>query len=274
MPTAGGLDKAVRRGRDIGCTAVQVFTSSPQQWKAKEVTDEAAEAFRTACQETGIGPHVVSHDSYLINLAAPDDELREKSVAGLTGEILRCHKYGIRWVVSHMGAHMGQGLDVGLKRASEAALRILGSTPDDVTLLMETTAGQGTVLNSRFEELAVMIEHCGGHPRLGVCLDTCHVFSAGYDLRTPEAYASTIEAFSKTVGFDRLKAVHCNDSKFGLGAKKDRHEHLGDGHLGAEAFQCLVRDDRLASVPILVETPEAETMHAENVKRLWNWIPE
>ena len=271
MPTGGGLDKAVRRGREIGCTAVQVFTSSPQQWKAKEVTPEAAAAFRTACEDTAIGRNVVSHDSYLINLAAPADELREKSKTGMSGEILRCHAYGIPYVVSHVGAHMGQGVEAGLRRAGEALMAVLAETPDDVTVLMETTAGQGSVLNSRFKELATLLEICKGHERIGVCLDTCHVFSAGYDLRTPETYAASMDEFAMVVGFDRLKAVHCNDSKFGLGSRKDRHEHLGDGDLGATAFRCLVHDPRLAEIPILVETPEAETMHAVNVQRLWDW---
>ncbi len=271
MPTAGGLDKAIRNGAAIQCTAVQVFTSSPQQWKSKEVTPEAVHAFKTACQETGMGQNVVSHDSYLINLAAPNDELREKSIAGLTREIGRCHEYGIPFVVSHMGAHMGQGVEVGLTRVAEATKRILRETPDDVTLLMETTAGQGTVLNSRFEELATIIGLCDGHPRLAVCLDTCHVFSAGYDLRTPETYAQTMKEFDERIGLDRLRVVHCNDSKFPFASHKDRHENLGEGSLGAQAFRCLVTDLRLEKVPIVVETPDADTMHAVNVQRLWEW---
>lgn len=272
MPTAGGLHKAIENGKAIGCTAVQVFTSSPQQWKAKDVTDEAVALFKEACASTGICKNVVSHDSYLINLAAPNEELRQKSIAGLSGEIGRCHRYGIPYVVSHMGAHMGQGTETGLRRVAEATLQILADTPDDVTLLMETTAGQGTVLNSRFEELANIIELCKGHKRLAVCLDTCHVFSAGYDLRTPETYAATFEQFDKTVGMDRLKVVHCNDSKNPFDSRKDRHEHVGVGTLGAVAFQCLVNDPRMELVPILVETPEAETEHATNVQKLWNWI--
>lgn len=271
MPTSGGLHKAVVNGKAIGCTAIQVFTSSPQQWKAKDVTPDMAVAFKQACADTGIGTNVVSHDSYLINLAAPNDELREKSKAGLIGEMTRCHTYGIPLVVSHMGAHMGQGTDVGLRRVAEKTNEILAETPDDVTLLMETTAGQGTCLNSKFEELATVLELCGGHPRLGVCLDTCHIFAAGYDIRTPESYAQTMATFVSVVGLDRLRAVHCNDSKNPLGSRKDRHEHLGEGEIGAEAFRCLVNDARLADVPILVETPEAESQHEANVRRLWDW---
>ena len=271
MPTAGGLHNAIENGKTIGCTAVQIFTSSPQQWKAKEVTAEAVELFKKACQETGIGKNVVSHDSYLINLATPDDELREKSKQGLKGEIMRCHAYGLPFVVSHMGAHMGQGIETGLQRVAEKAQEILAETPDDVTLLMETTAGQGTCLNSSFEELAKIIDLCGGHPRLCVCLDTCHVFAAGYDIRTEETYAATMAEFDRIVGVDRLKVVHCNDSKNPFGSRKDRHENLGDGEIGPVAFECLVNDPRLENVPIVVETPEADTMHEQNVAKLWAW---
>lgn len=271
MPTAGGLHNAVRNGHAIGCTALQVFTSSPQQWKAKDVTDEAAVEFRQACLETGIGLHVVSHDSYLINLATPDDDLREKSKQGLIGEMSRCNKYGVPLVVSHMGAHMGQGTETGLQRVAEKTLEILSETPDDVTLLMETTAGQDTCLNSRFEELETLLGLCRGHKRLGVCLDTCHIFAAGYDIRTPETYEATMAEFSRLVGFDRLLAIHCNDSKNPLGSRKDRHEHLGAGEIGETAFKCLVNDIRLSDVPILVETPEAESCHATNVAKLLGW---
>jgi deoxyribonuclease-4 len=271
MPTGKGLWDAVQRGKAIGCTAVQVFTSSPQMWKAKDPTDETVQKLQQALKETGIGRHIVSHDSYLINLAAPDDELREKSINGLKGEILRCAKLGIPYVVSHMGAHMGQGEDVGLKRVAEAARRILEETPKDVTLLMETTAGQGTCLNARFEHLARILDLCKGHRRLAVCLDTCHVFAAGYDIRTKMAYEATFAEFDRLVGTRLIKAVHCNDSKTPLDSHKDRHEHLGEGQIGETAFKLLVRDKRFEDTPILVETPEAETRHAENVARLWNW---
>lgn len=271
MPAAGGLWNAVRNGKAIGCTAVQVFTSSPQMWKAKEVTDDMVSKLSEALKETGIGTHIVSHDSYLINLAAPADELREKSTEGLKREIERCSKLRIPFVVSHMGAHVKQGEEVGLKRVAEATKRILKETPDDVTLLMETTAGQGTCLNYRFEHLATILDLLKGHKRLAVCLDTCHIFAAGYDIRTKKAYEETFQEFDRLVGCDRIKAIHCNDSKNPLGSRKDRHEHLGDGEIGATAFQCLVGDKRFENTPILVETPDADAMHATNVKRLWQW---
>jgi deoxyribonuclease-4 len=271
MPTGKGLWDAVRKGKAIGCTAVQVFTSSPQMWKSKEPTDEAVAKLAEALKETGIGRHIVSHDSYLINLAALADELREKSIEGLKGEIARCSKLGIPYVVSHMGAHMGQGEEAGLKRVADATKRILKETPDDVTLLMETTAGQGTCLNWSFQHLATLLDLLKGHKRLGVCLDTCHVFAAGYDLRTKQKYEQTFKEFERLVGCKLIKAVHCNDSKMPFGSRKDRHAHLGEGEIGATAFQCLVRDKRFENTPILVETPEAETMHEGNVAKLWKW---
>lgn len=271
MPTGKGLPDAVRRGKEIGCTAVQLFTSSPRQWSSKPVTEVAAADLRRALEVTGIGRHVVSHDTYLINLAAPDPDKRAQSVEALTREMTRCGQLGIPFVVSHMGAHMGQGVEEGLRLVAEGALEVLASSPTEVTLLMETTAGQGSSLNARFEELASVLDAARGPSNLAVCLDTCHVFVAGYDLRTPEAYESTFAEFDRLVGSDRIKVVHVNDSKKGCGSRVDRHEHLGVGEIGPGAFRCLVHDPRFENVPLLVETPEAETHHAANVARLWEW---
>lgn len=271
MPATGGIGNALRSGKAIGCTAVQVFTSSPQMWKAKAVTDEMVAEFEKAKSETGIGS-VVSHDSYLINLCAPDEAKREQSVQGLMGEIGRCSKYGIPYVVSHMGAHVGQGEECGLGGVAESLTRILDGTPDSVTLLMETTAGQGSCLNHRFEHLAYLLESQKGHRRLGVCLDTCHVFAAGYDIRTEEAYGSTFEAFDRIVGLSNLRAIHCNDSKKALGKRVDRHEHIGEGEIGETAFRLLVNDPRFTDVPILLETPEAPESHERNLAKLRSLI--
>lgn len=271
MPTGRGLGDAVRRGKAIGCTAIQVFTSSPQQWKAKEPDAKVIADFKQAQAETGISA-VVSHDSYLVNLCAPNPEIRAKSLAGLKGELQRCSAYGIRYAVSHIGAHMGQGEEEGLRIAAEGLLEVLKDSPDDTMILAETTAGQGSALNYRFEQLGKLIELCHGHPRLGVCLDTCHVFAAGYDLSTESGYAELWAEFDQTIGLERLKAIHCNDSKKPLGSRVDRHEHLGKGCIGLRCFELLVNDPRFAQVPILVETPEAETMHEANVKRLWEFI--
>jgi deoxyribonuclease-4 len=270
MPTGKGLGQAVRNGKTIGCTAIQVFTSSPQQWKAREITDEMAAAFRAGCAETGIDV-VVSHDSYLVNLCAPNEEIKAKSLDGLQGELRRCAKYGIRWAVSHIGAHMGAGMEEGLRIAAKGVKEVLADT-DDTVLLAETTAGTGSSLNSKFEEIARLIELSGAPERLGVCLDTCHVFAAGYDIRTKETYEATFAEFDRLIGLDRLKAIHCNDSKQPFASRKDRHEHIGEGQIGPVAFELLVNDPRFFSVPILIETPEAEEKHVMNVKRLWDLV--
>ncbi len=267
MPTSGGLHLALQRGREIGCTAVQVFTSSPQQWKAKPLADEAVERFQQAQAATGIDC-VVSHDSYLVNLCATNDEIRAKSIEGLKAEVERCARLGIRWVVSHMGSHLGAGEEAGLQAVAEGARRVFEETSDSVTLLMETTAGQGSALNYRFEHLATLLESLQGHPRLGVCLDTCHLFAAGYDLRDRESYEATFSELERWVGLDRVKAIHANDSKKGLGSRVDRHAHIGEGEIGIEAFRLLVNDPRWIEVPILLETPDAETMHKVNLECL------
>lgn len=268
MPTGKGLDDAVRRGHAIGCTAVQVFTSSPQQWKAKPITDEQAEALQLALTETGIGKAIISHDSYLINLAAPDELKREMSMNGLISELGRCHHLGIPLVVSHMGAHMGQGEEIGLEMVIEGAKVVLDTAPGDSMLLMETTAGQGSSLGYKFEHWAYVLEKVN-HPRLGICLDTCHMFVAGYDLSTPEGYADVMNQLDKTIGIKNVKCIHVNDSKKALGSRVDRHEHIGEGLIGEACFHCLMNDERFNLIPKTVETPDAETCHEKNVKKLW-----
>ncbi|HMS54012.1 MAG TPA: deoxyribonuclease IV [Fimbriimonadaceae bacterium] len=267
MSTKGGLGNALRKGKEIGCTAVQVFTSSPQQWYAKEVSPDLVADFRRAQEETGIRS-VVSHDTYLINLCAPTPEIRDKSLHSLKKELLRCGQYGIEYVVSHIGSTKGQDHAESMVTAAEGIKEVLAETPESVLLLMETTAGQGSSLNSRFEELAMFFDLCNHHPRLGVCLDTCHVFVAGYDIRTQEGYDQMWSKFDGLVGIERLKVIHCNDSKRELGSKVDRHEDIGDGCLGIEPFRLLMNDARFERVPILLETPDGEAMHEENLRRL------
>jgi len=271
MPSAGSLGNSIRNGKEMGCTAVQVFTSSPQQWASKPVTDEVAEDFKAACSSTGIS-EVISHDSYLINLCAPEQEKRDRSIEGMKNEIGRCAKYGIRYVVSHMGAHVGQGAEVGLALVAESIKRVLDETPDSVTVCMETTAGQGTTLMAKFEELAYVLEALKGHPRLKICLDTCHVFVAGYDIRTHETFSETFTEFDRIIGFDNLKVVHCNDSKKGFGSRADRHANIGQGEIGLEAFRLLVNDPRFERIPILIETPTDDEGHEKDLAMLKSLI--
>ncbi len=267
MPTGKGLGDAVRRGRAIGCEVVQVFTSSPQQWKSKPVTDAMVVDFRAAVAETAI-PYVVSHDSYLINLCAVSEEGREKSIAGLSAEMDRCGLYGIPMVVSHIGAAMDQPRDLARQLAADGIRRVLAATPSSVTLLMETTAGQGSVLNADFDELADIFERVGPTDRLGVCLDTCHVFAAGYELRTREAWAALLDTFDAKIGLARLRCLHVNDSAKPYASRKDRHAAIGEGEIGLEPFRWLVNEPRLKGIPAFLETPDADTMHAENLGRL------
>ncbi len=270
MPTGKGLGNAVREGKKIGCTAVQVFTSSPQTWRAKAITDDMVADFRAALAETGID-RVVSHDSYLVNLCAADEDKREQSRQGLGDELKRCARYGIGYVVSHMGAHVGAGTEAGLAMVAESAKIVLDKAPEGVMLLMETTAGQGSSLNANFEEIAWLLREID-HPQLGVCLDTCHIFAAGYDIRTAETFHETFAKFEATVGFQHLKSVHCNDSAKPFGSRKDRHAHIGEGEIGIEAFRLLVNDVRFTEIPILLETPDAETDHARNLATLQSLI--
>jgi len=272
MSISKGLGTAVRNGKSIGCTAVQVFTSSPQQWKFKPVTDEMVADFQAASAETGI-TEIVSHDSYLINLCAPDEAKREQSIDGMKNEINRCAKYGIRYVVSHMGSHVGQGAETGLKMVAESAKRVLDETPDTVTICMETTAGQGSALMAKFEELANILEALKGNQRLGICLDTCHIFVAGYDIRTLETFTRTFADFERIIGFDRLKVVHCNDSKKGLGSRVDRHSNIGQGELGLEPFRLMVNDPRFDRIPILLETPAEDDGHEKDLATSKSLIP-
>lgn len=275
MPTGKGLPDAVRRGKAIGCTAVQVFTSSPQQWQSKPLAVDAPQKLHEAVTETGLDPQaLVSHDSYLINLCAPEPEKAQMSREALTRELTRCATLGIPYVVSHMGAHMQQGEEVGLQKIAEQTRAILAEIPSGVTLLMETTAGQGSSLNYKFEHLAKLFDLTGSPSNLGVCLDTCHIFAAGYDIRTPDGYEATFAEFEQLVGCSRIKVIHGNDSKKALGSRVDRHDHLGEGLIGETAFRCLVHDPRFERTPIVVETPDADKMHEVNVGRLWQWAGE
>lgn len=264
LSTSKGLHQAVRDGHAMQCGAVQVFTSSPRMWKGGAADAKKAEALRCAHGECG-EPVLVSHDTYLVNLAHPEDATRDKSIACLTEELQRSGAYGIGFVVSHIASALGQEAGAARARAVEGIRRVLSEAPDGVTLLMETTAGQGSAMNRSFDELGQFLNDLDGDERVGICLDTCHIFAAGYDIRTPDAYTSTFDDFGTKVGFDRLKVIHCNDSQKGLGSKVDRHANLGQGMIGLEAFRSLVNDPRLANTPIILETPVEDEGHAKDL---------
>lgn len=267
MSIAGGVDKAFDRAEKAGCDSLQVFTKNSNQWNARPFEDETLENWKRREQETGIGP-VVAHDSYLINLASPKDELWEKSIDAFGIELQRCQQLGIRYLVTHPGSHTGSGEEAGLARVSEALNRLHDEMPDlDVLTLLETTAGQGANLGPSFEHLATITAGVEAKSRVGYCLDTCHIFAAGYDFRLPETYAETMRTFDELLGIDRLFAIHLNDSKHDLGSRRDRHEHIGQGFIGPEGFRQFVNDSRLAEIPGLLETKKGEDLK-EDIENL------
>ena len=265
MSIAGGIDKAVERGAAIGCSALQIFTKSSNQWAARPLGDDEAGRFREGVRGAGM-THVVAHDSYLINLCSPDPALWRKSIDACALELERCARLGVPWLVTHPGGHMGRGEEFGFRRMAEAIDDVHARVPAGAaSLALETTAGQGTVIGHRFDQIAAIIAQTRQPDRVGVCLDTCHVFAAGYDLRTRRGYQETMRRFDGELGLGRLKAVHVNDSKRELGSRVDRHEHIGRGHLGIEAFRGLMNDPRLLHVPLLLETPKDETCREDVV---------
>lgn len=259
MSIGGGLDKAVTRGVGVGCTALQVFTKNASQWRARPLADEEIARFKAAVAASPIGAGaVVAHDSYLINLGSPDPDKWAQSVAAFTDELRRCNQLGIPYLVTHPGAHMGAGEEAGLARVAEGLTRALAEAGPETMVLLETTAGQGTYLGHRFAHLARLLELTPDDGRLGVCFDTCHAFVAGYEINTPEGYAATWDEFAREVGYDRLKVLHLNDAKKGLGSHVDRHEHIGQGQIGRAGFHLLMNDARLRDRPLLLETPKGD----------------
>jgi len=258
MSIQGGVHRAIERGEALSCTAIQVFTRNQVQWRAAPLTDEKCEQFKAAWAASGVGP-IVAHANYLIDLASADERVARLSLDHLIVEFQRAAALGLQWVVLHPGCHQGRGSEAGLRQVAESATRAMEATRDlSVGLLLETTAGQGTSLGWRFEHLACLLEAIAPPERLGVCFDTCHVFAAGYDLRTPETYEATMAEFDRVVGLSRIHAVHVNDAKRDLGSRVDRHEQIGRGKLGRGAFRCLLRDARLAAVPKIIETPKED----------------
>lgn len=265
---AGGLHNGLGEGVRIGGTTVQVFTKNASQWRAPELSGEAVERFRRTRADTGLSP-VVAHDSYLINLASSDPGLSKKSIDAFLEELRRAEALGIDYLVTHPGAHRGDGEADGIRRVAERLNGVHDRTKGfTVRVLLETTAGQGTTLGHRFEHLAEMIRLLERPDRVGVCLDTCHVFAAGYDIRTEESFHHTLEEFDRVVGLDRILVIHANDSKRELGSRVDRHEHIGKGKIGAKAFRLLMKDPRFRHIPKILETPDSETQHEVNLKRL------
>ena len=266
---SGGLHLAFARNAQVGGQSLQIFTANQRQWRAKPLTGDTIDAFRRACQEHGQIP-VASHASYLINLAASEPEMVEKSIAAFAEELRRCQALGIELVVIHPGSHGGRGVEAGLQAVNsnlEQALRRSGTLGSSLKILLETTAGQGSSLGSRFEELAWLLEH-GSYPdHLGICVDTCHIFAAGYDLRSETAYQHTMTELHHHVGLEQVRFIHLNDSQKDCGSRVDRHAHIGEGRIGLEGFAHLLNDPRLQHLPMTLETDKGDDL-AEDVRNL------
>jgi deoxyribonuclease-4 len=260
---AGGTPRAVERAVLTGCRVLQIFVKNNARWIGKPIEAVEARLFRRETRRAEMA-HLAAHTSYLINLAAPSRDLRRLSSLALVDEIRRCEALGIRSLVLHPGSHGGEGESAGITRAAASLDEVFRRTAGSrVRVLLETAAGQGSAVGHTFEHLRDLLGAVRSHRRLAVCMDTCHVHAAGYDLVTAEGYERTREAFERTVGLSRLAAIHVNDSKRPRGSRVDRHEHIGKGHIGEAGFRNLMRDARLSQVPKFLETPKDETLEAD-----------
>lgn len=268
MSIAGGVANALLRGQHIGCDTIQIFTKNNNQWRAKPLTAQEITTYRTHRATTGIWP-VVAHDGYLINIASPKRDLYRKSLEALRTEVGRAAALDITLLIMHPGAHLGSGETDGIRRVAEALNTILEEPGNaSVTLCLETTAGQGSTLGHRFEQLAAIREQTTQKHRVGVCVDTCHIFAAGYEIRGRRPYERTIRHLDDVIGLAQVKCIHLNDSQREFGSRVDRHAHIGQGHIGVEGFRLLVNDPRFRHLPMILETPKGEDSVASDRRNL------
>lgn len=266
--SAGGSFNALIEGAQIGATTIQLFTSNQKQWKGREISKEEALAFKNKKEETGIYT-TMSHDSYLINLGSPDPLLLEKSRQAFKEEILRCHQLEINYLNFHPGAYTTGSEDLCLDTIIESLLQLEPTLHQGNTrVLLETTAGQGSSVGHRFEHLGYILSHVKDTINIGVCIDTCHIFSAGYDITTSKAWNTTLETFDEKIGLQYLSAFHLNDSKHPIGSRKDRHANLGEGCIGLECFRFLMTDPRVQPLPKYLETPDGTVRWKEEIALL------
>ena len=267
MSVAGGVDRAIDRARDAGCTALQIFLKNNNQWRAKPLDEAVIERFRAEIAKGDLGKPI-AHASYLLNLASPKKDLVAKSMANLLDDLDRADRLGVVGIVLHPGAHMGRGEETAVRQIARQINIVLDRAGDNPTAIyLESTAGQGSSIGHRFEHLRDIIDLVRDKDRIGVCLDTCHVFAAGYDIRTPETVSAMLRQFDRVVGLKWLRAFHFNDSKKGLGSRVDRHEHIGKGFIGEIGFAALMQHRRIMKIPRILETPKGEDL-AEDKKNL------
>ncbi len=255
VSTSESIDLANDRAKEIGCSAFQIFTRNPQGWKYKELSDEPAENFRAKFKKFGFKA-CVAHMPYLPNIASPEKAIYRQSVKSLIAELERCKKLSIPYVITHMGSHKGRGIALGLKQLTNACNQALSKTNSGPILLLENMAGQTNSVGSKFENIQSALDGITESDRVGVCLDTCHAFAAGYDLSSEGAAGETLEKFEETIGLNRLRVVHINDSKGMLDSHLDRHEHIGLGEIGEDGFRTFLHSGRVRDLPLIMETPD------------------
>jgi len=261
-----GLHFAFDRIARVGGESLQIFTRNQRQWQSKTLLDREVEQFQSARNNHG-DMIIASHASYLINMASGKEDLQAKSIDSFIGELQRCNDLSIPYVVIHPGSHGGDGIETGLTRFVNALDEAIDRAGSQAMVLLETTAGQGTSLGSRFEELAFIRNHSRRPEKIGVCLDTCHIFASGYDLRSIKTYQQAIEDFDRLIGLEHLRFFHLNDSKKDLGSRVDRHEHIGEGCIGLEGFRNLLNDSRFVDHPMTLETPKGDDLQ-EDIENL------
>ena len=268
----GGFEKALERGESIGCTAIQIFTKSNRQWQAKPITQEEANLFKETLKKTNI-QYVMAHASYLINLASDKEATRNRAIGALTKELDRCHMLGIKHLVLHPGSHVKQGEEVGLQYVIEGISKAFEGSDNTTMILLETMAGQGTSLGTTFENLNYIRTNIKEKNRVGVCLDTCHIFAAGYDISSKQGYKEMWKNFDSIIGLKHLKAIHINDSKKECDSRVDRHEDIGKGKIGKLSFSLLMNDPNLQNIPKILETPKESLQDDKrNMEELYNLI--
>lgn len=265
MSVAGGVDKAIDRARSAGCTALQIFLKNNNQWAGKPLDADVIARWKTEVGRGDLG-RPIAHNSYLVNLASPNADALAKSMINMEDDIRRADVLGVPGIVTHPGAHVGEGEAPAIKQIAAQINELFARTDGSkVALYLEVTAGQGSSIGHRFEHLRDIMAGIKDKKRLGVCVDTCHIFAAGYDIRTPETYAATFAEFDKIIGLKWIRAFHVNDSKKDLGSRVDRHEHIGKGKIGETGFACLMRDARFREIPHVLETPKSEDLEEDRM---------
>lgn len=268
MPTTGGFYHAAKFGQDAGCSAIQIFTKSNRQWQAKKIDADAIYKFKEAIVQHNIN-YIVAHACYLINLASPDQEIQNKSISALEIELARCQELGIDNLVLHPGSKLNQPQEKALNQVSHNINIALSNSPGQTKILLETMAGQGSTVGNTFEELAQIIAGIKQQSRIGVCVDTCHIFAAGYDFNTPEKYNDLWHNFNNIIGMEKLGLIHLNDSKKELGSRIDRHAEIGGGQIAPTAFKLIMNDPKLLTIPKILETPKEDlATDVKNIRKL------